>query len=56
MSVPYFFASRFCAAMVLIRAMSRRASRSRECSPAARGALETQIEALLLQIEDASSI
>src|SRR3954449_6195923 len=30
MSVPYFFASRFCAAMVLIRAMSRRASRSRE--------------------------
>src|SRR6202035_2461957 len=30
MSTPYFFASRFCAAMVLIRAMSRRASRSRE--------------------------
>src|SRR6195952_5629749 len=30
MSAPYFFASRFCAAMVLIRAMSRRASRSRE--------------------------
>src|SRR6266850_8159682 len=30
MSVPYFFASRFCAAMVLMRAMSRRASRSRE--------------------------
>src|ERR1041384_1139870 len=30
MSVPYFFASRFCAAMVLIRAISRRASRSRE--------------------------
>src|ERR1700712_1116628 len=30
MSAPYFFASRFCAAMVLMRAMSRRASRSRE--------------------------
>src|ERR1700730_11136729 len=30
MSAPYFFASRFCAAIVLIRAMSRRASRSRE--------------------------
>src|SRR5713226_6917291 len=30
MSVPYFFAARFCAAMVLMRAMSRRASRSRE--------------------------
>src|ERR1700678_4125253 len=30
MSAPYFFAPRFCAAMVLMRAMSRRASRSRE--------------------------
>src|SRR5437870_13277409 len=31
MSAPYFvFASRFCAAMVLMRAISRRASRSRE--------------------------
>src|SRR4051794_6527837 len=30
MSAPYFFFARCCAAMVLIRAISRRASRSRE--------------------------
>src|ERR1700676_1494066 len=57
LTTPYFFFARCCAAMVLIRAMSRRASRSREVFPRCPGARgKGRLKRFFFRLRTASSI